>query len=82
MDYNRFERKGDADMCTVFEKTRKNGIAEGEMIGEAKGEAKEIIETGFEFGISEEDILTRLQQKLNISMQKAQEYLTMFGKKI
>lgn len=24
MDYNRFERKGDADMCTVFEETRRN----------------------------------------------------------
>lgn len=59
-------------MCTVFEETRKEGVAEGE--------AKGIIETGYEFGLSEDDILTRLQKKLNISLQKAQEYLFMFGK--
>ena len=76
MDYNLIERKGDADMCTVFEETRKEGIAEGMAQGEAKG----IIETGYEFGLSEEDILTRLQKKLNVSLQKAQEYLSMFGK--
>lgn len=72
MDYDMIARKGDADMCTVFEETR----AEGKVEGEAKG----IIETGYEFGLSEEDILTRLQKKLNISLQKAQEYISMFGK--
>ena len=58
-------------MCTVFEETRREGIAEGE----AKGEAKGIIETGYEFGISEEEILARLQKKLNISLAEAQEYV-------
>lgn len=51
-------------MCTVFEETR----------------TEEIIETGFEFGLSENDILERLQNKLNVSLQKAKEYLKMFGK--
>lgn len=73
MDYNRMLKKGDADMCTVFEETRKEGVAEGE--------AKGIIETGYEFGLSEDDILARLQKKLNVSLQEAQEYLAMFGKK-
>ncbi len=72
MDYDMIARKGDADMCTVFEETR----AEGKVEGEAKG----IIETDYEFGLSEEDILTRLQKKLNISLQKAQEYISMLGK--
>ena len=54
-------------MCTVFEETRREGIAEGE--------AKGIIETGYEFGISEEEILARLQKKLNISLAEAQEYV-------
>ena len=72
MDYDMIAGKGDADMCTVFEETRAEGKAEGE--------AKGIIETGYEFGLSEEDILTRLQKKLNISLQKAQEYISMFGK--
>lgn len=72
IDYNAFE-KGDGDMCTLFEEIAKEN--------EAKGEAKGIIETGYEFGISENDILERLQNKLNVSLQMAQEYLKMFGKK-
>lgn len=54
IDYNMLEKEADADMCTVFEETRK------------EGEAKAIIELGFEFGLSEEEILDRLQKKLNI----------------
>lgn len=69
IDYNMIEKEADADMCTVFEETRK------------EGEAKAIIELGFEFGLSEEEILDRLQKKLNISLQKAQEYFSMFAKK-
>lgn len=46
-----------------------------------RGEAKAIIELGFEFGLSEEEILDRLQKKLNISLQKAQEYFSMFAMK-
>ena len=46
----------------------------------SEGRAEEIIETGYEFGLSEQDILERLQKKLSISLQKAQEYLLMFGK--
>ena len=46
-----------------------------------EGEAKAIIELGFEFGLSEEEILDRLQKKLNISLQKAQEYFSMFAMK-
>ena len=45
-----------------------------------KGEAKGIIEMGHDFGLSEEDILARLQKKLNVSLQKAQEYLYAYRK--
>ena len=76
LDYNLIAEKGEADMCTVFEETRKEGVAQGI----AQGRAEEIIETGYEFGLTEADILTRLQNKLNVSRQKAQEYLSMFGK--
>ena len=58
-------------MCTVFEETRKEGMVDGR--------AEEIIETGYEFGLSKDDILARLQNKLNIPMEKAQEYLSIFG---
>ena len=55
-------------------------VAIGEAKGELKGRAAEIVETGYEFGISESDILKRLQQKLEIPLQVAQEYLKIFGK--
>mgnify|MGYP001075803304 CR=1 FL=1 len=59
-------------MCNLSQGIKETGIAEGR--------AEEIIETGYEFGLSEQDILERLQKKLSISLQKAQEYLLMFGK--
>ena len=70
------EEKGETDMYTVFEETRREGVAEGLEQGIAEG----IIETSYEFGLSRQDILERLQKKLNIPLEKAQEYLTMFGK--
>ncbi|MDE7341015.1 MAG: Rpn family recombination-promoting nuclease/putative transposase [Lachnospiraceae bacterium] len=79
IDYNAFE-KGDGKMCTLVQEIERQGEAKGEAKGEVKGEAKGIIETGYEFGLSDNDILERLQNKLNISLQKAQEYIEMFGK--
>mgnify|MGYP003289464190 CR=1 FL=1 len=61
--------KGDGRMCTVFDEIAK------------EGEARGIVETSLEFGLSESDILSRLQKKLDVSLQMAQEYLAMFGKK-
>lgn len=74
-------------MWSVFEEVAKEGeergeargIAKGEARGIAKGKAAGIIDTCHELGIPDEDILTRLQSKLNISVQAAQEYLQMFG---
>ena len=72
--YNLNSKKGETNMWTVFEETWKEGKLEGK--------AEEIVEIGYEFGLSENDILERLQTKLNISLQKAQEYLAMFGKRV
>ena len=74
IDYNALSRKGDADMCTVFEETWAEGKAEGKAEG--------IIIAGHELGLSEHDILEILQNKLNISLQKAQEYFNMFQKQV
>ena len=69
IDYNAIEQeKGGSAMCTLFDSI------------ETRGGAKQIIEMGIEFGLSENDIIKRLQNKLNLSLQKAQEYLEMFGK--
>ena len=76
IDYDFVTKKGSFDMCTVFEETRAEGRQEGRLEGEAKG----IVEIGLEFGLSEEDILAKLQIKLNISLQKAQEYFAVFSK--
>ena len=81
IDYNRFE-KGDGNMCTLFDEIAKESELKGEAKGKAEGEAKGIIESSFDFGLSEDAILDRLQSKLNISLQKAQEYLNMFGKQM
>ena len=43
--------------------------------GLKKGKAEGIIELGLDFGLSENEILDRLQVKLGISLQEAQEYL-------
>ena len=67
LDYSLL-RKGDNQMCTFWEEIAK------------EGEARGIVETGLEFGISESDILERLQKKLDVSLQEAQDYFAMFGK--
>ena len=49
--------------------------------GEAKGETKGLIEICLEMNFSKEDILRKLQDKLNISMQQASEYFEIYGRK-
>lgn len=63
-------------MCTLFDEIEKEGKIEGKIEGKAEG----IIETGIDLGLTKDDILQRLQNKLDISLQKAQEYFEMFGK--
>ncbi len=58
-------------MCTLFDEIAREGKAEGR--------AKGIIETRIDCGFSEEDILERLQKKLQVSVQTAEEYLERFG---
>ncbi len=69
LDYDALAKKGEVDMCSLFEATR------------IEGRAIEIIEMGIEFGLSENDILERLQKKLKISLEEAKEYLQVFGRK-
>lgn len=67
IDYHTFQNGG-AGMYSVFEDAINEGKAEG------------IIESCFEFGLSEEDIRERLQRKLNISFQAAQKYMNEYKK--
>lgn len=69
------EKKGEISMCTFFEELE----AMGEARGEARG-AKGIIELGCDFGLSDEDILKKLQEKLHIPLKQARKYMEMFGR--
>ena len=63
------------EYMTLLMRDQEN-IEKGMEIGTAKG----IIETGIDFGLSEGELLKRLQDKLNITFESAQEYLEKFGK--
>jgi hypothetical protein len=66
-----FERRDDT-MYSVFQDLFDEGIAKGRING--------IIETSYDFGLSDNDIIAKLQEKLNVSLQQAQEYLDTFKK--
>lgn len=77
--------RGEFSMCKAFEdmkeEGREEGKIEGKMEGKLEGRAEEIVETGYEFGLTEEEILIRLQQKLRISLKEAEGFLEMFGRR-
>ena len=64
--------RADGAMYRVFEATRLEGLEEGH--------AKGIIEMGIAYGVTEQDILGKLQENLNISLSKAQDYFEKFSK--
>lgn len=68
--------KEDEKMCEALRKIMSDELDERENIGRAEG----IIEALTDVGLPKEDILESLQKKLNISLQKAQEYFGMFAK--
>ena len=80
IDFDTIKQEGENSMWSVFEETAKEGEARGEARGEVRGEARGIIDTCHDFGLPDEDILKKLQEKMNISLQTAQEYLRMFEK--
>ena len=55
-------------------------LAEGTQAGIEKGIASEIVSMGLECGLSKEQVLHRLQAKLNISEQTAKEYFEQYRK--
>ena len=67
------EEKEEIEMCKAIEDL----IAESE----ARGRAEGMIEMCLEMDISKEDILKKLQDKLNISPQQAEEYFGIYGTK-
>lgn len=62
-----------------LKKGEQTGLKKGEQIGRNRGLAQGIVETGCAFGMPKDMILERLQEKLHISAQRAQEYFAMFS---
>ncbi len=68
------------EMEQRIKKTAKEeGREEGRIEGRAEGRAEEIIDSGLECKLSEEEILGRLQKKLNIKSDVAKKYLTAYN---
>lgn len=66
-------------MCNWSEFIEERALNKGRAEGIQKG-AEGIIELGIEFGLSQDNILERLQNKLNIPLNTAQEYFELYGK--
>lgn len=69
-------------MCEALRELMKDEIEQDVARGEMRGRAEGIVDTCCDLGLPEDAILERLQKKLNISLQTAQEYLQTFGKQI
>lgn len=67
-------------MCEALRELMKDEIEQEIARGQAQGEARGIVDTCCDLGLPDDAILERLQKKLNISLQTAQEYLQTFGK--
>lgn len=65
------------------DEARAEGLAEGRAEGLAEGQAVaagQIVEMGQEFGLSVNDILLRIQRKLEISQSEAEKYFAIYAK--
>ena len=69
------EEEEEIEMCKAIEDL----IFESEARGRVEGEAKGMIEICLDMNFSKEDILKKLQEKLNISRQQASEYFETYG---
>ena len=75
------EEMEEIEMCKAIDDLILESESRGRMEGEKKGEAKGMIEICLEMNFSKEDILRKLQDKLNISMHQASEYFEIYGRK-
>ena len=78
LDYNALDRKGDADMCTVFEETRMEGRIEGRTEGRIEG----IIKMLKKYNESDETIINELIAELGVSEEIAKEYLDKYNQEM
>ena len=67
---------------TVIETESEKLIRKGKTEGKIEGKAEQIIEMGQEFGLDDDDILRRLQEKIGLSLETAAAYLERYGKQL
>lgn len=90
LDYNILDKKGEVDMCTLFEeiakegeeKGRAEGRAEGKAEGRAEGKAKGIIKILKKYNENDNTIIMELVEELYISKSMAEDYLDKYNKGI
>ena len=63
-----------------YQEKYEQGVLQGIKQGKAEGKAEEIVSMGEEFQLSREAILKKLQEKLGVGIQQAEEYFKMFAK--
>lgn len=78
MDKYENSEEGGYNMCLAVEEMKRECREEGLREGMREGAAKGIIGMGLDFGLSEADILAKLQQKLNVPLEKAREYFASY----
>lgn len=75
VEYAQNHKGGRLNMCTALENLKQEGRQEGRQEGLEEGILKGMITAYRELNLPEDAILLKLQQKLNLSCEKAQEYL-------
>jgi flagellar biosynthesis/type III secretory pathway protein FliH len=59
---------------------RIEGRAEGKVEGRIEGRAEEIVSMGTDFDLPKEEIIAKLQEKLQIDLHQAEEYYNVYSK--
>jgi predicted transposase YdaD len=82
-----FEDEEEVTVCRLWDEVKEEGKAEGraegktegKAEGKTEGKAEEIVSTGMEFGMTREEVLSRLERKLGIDGQQALRYYEQFS---
>jgi hypothetical protein len=67
-----YEKEADAIVCNLWDEVRAEGKEEGR--------AEEIVSMGKDFDLPKEEIIAKLQEKLQIEVQQAEEYYNVYSK--
>lgn len=64
---------------SILEEGLAKGRTEGLAKGRSEGLAKGIVVLGMDLGLSVDEIIEKLQDKMDITLEEAKEYVRMFG---